>query len=106
MGIEVGKHYLMRDGGVAYIDYSAATEDVMDYQTIKYPVVGAGIEVDVIDTSGNEIVITHHTWTLDGWFTSVGSESVRDLVEELATDDPRVLEFKALCALEGYSHEN
>ena len=88
MGIEVGagRHYLMRNGEVAYID-----RETQNYAVC--PMLGYGI-------TGYKL-----SWTSDGQFNGF-SVSSYDLLEELADDDIRVLEFRALSALEGYPYEN
>lgn len=84
--VEVGKYYLMRNDEVAYITH--------DRPNHIYSRVG-------VRASGS---VT--TWRPDGVFDRDAEFYRFDLVEELAAGDPRIAEFRALCALEGYSHEN
>ena len=88
MGIEVqvGKYYMMRNGEVAYTTHARPKR--------VYSRVG-------VRASGSVV-----TWTPAGAFDRDVDFYEFDLVEELVDGDPRIAEFKALCALEGYSHGN
>ena len=86
MRIEVGKYYLMRNGEVAYVTHTRRDR--------VYSRVGVRASSSIT------------TWTPAGVFDIAVEFYEFDLVEELVDGDPRIAEFKALCALEGYSHGN